>query len=402
MSFNREYLESFEGRKTQYWNRFAKNTIIISYNVEKYQTKRSKSVNENLRFQKYLLTELKKIKRICFRKAVAVEFYFDINQKNPPAIQSLLKHYIDLIQKPQKELKSKRKYLLLKDDSQIKALCAHYWNTEKSKNQELTIVIKPFRDFIFNLEFARDLQFESFPDRKLSSFFQEDAFYENESRLDRLIDDRNNSLQNFNGIKITINNKEIDFNEYRNQVYEEGIKQELLKVHSNLTVSSVLALITEPESSETKTPFLNFSLNKLGRSTVLNGWYNINLGSVPVNDGESILFKDRINTELKNWKNNYGKHLPNHPAIALKFFYEKPNNVTHDLDNLLKYVLPHFDMVINKDRNFKNLNSIEIYQIQTISKNKDSGNLYLRIEDLDNNNLFHIADRLLEKYEKTG
>lgn len=399
MSSRTEYLVSFEGRKTQYWNRVAQNTIIISYKVEKYQTKRSKSIAENLRFQKYLLSELKSINRMCFRKAVAVEFYFDINQKNSPSIQSLLKHYIDLIQKPQKELKIKRKYLLLKDDSQIKALCAHYWKIEESKNQELTIIIKPFRDFIFNLKFASDLQIQAFPDRKMSSSFNEDEFYESNERLDRLIDDKNKSLENFKELKITIDNEQVDFNKYWNQIYEEDINQELLRIHSNLSPSSVLTLISEPESNETQNSFLNFSLNKFGRSTVLKGWYNINFGSVPVNDGESNLFKTRINYELKNWKYGNGKQLSKSQAIALKFFYEKPNKVTHDLDNLLKYVLPHFDSLINEDRYFKNITSIEIYQIKTISKNKDSGNLYLRIEDLNNNNMFHIVERMLEKYE---
>ena len=399
MSFDTNYLESFDGRKTQYYSRFARNTIIISYQIEKYQTKRSNSKNDDIKFQKHLISKLKESNKKCFRKNVAIEFYFQINQKNPPAVQSLLKHYIDLIQKPLKDLNTKRKYLLIKDDSQIKALSVHYWNIEESKSQEITIILKPIRDFIFNLEFARDLEFESFPDRKMLSKFQDDETCESNNRLDRLIEGRTNSSQLFKSVKIEIDGKEIDFEKYWNQNYEEDINQEVLKIHSKLSPSSVLALMTEPKIIQIKNSKLNFSYNKMGRATALSGWFNINLGSVPVNNGESKIFKNRISVELKKWKNTNGNKLPVNPAIALKFFYEKPNKVEHDLDNLLRYVLPHFDNLINRDRYLKNINSIEIFQIHTISENTESGNLYLRIEDLSNNNMFHIVESLLEKYE---
>lgn len=398
MSNRTEYLESFEGRRHQYWSRF-KNTIMISYELEKFQTKRSKSVDENLRFQSHLLSKLIENKRRCFQKNVAVEFYFNLNQKNPPAIQSLLKHYIDLIQKPHTNLKTRRKHLILKDDSQIKALCAHYWENNKQEKNSLTIIIKPLRDFIYNLEFARDLQFERFPDKKISSNFDDGKRQESLDKITDLDNSYENTSENFKGYKITIDEKEIDFLEFSKQMYIEDRNQELLKIHSNTDASSVLALITEPESEKKDNSFLNISLNKIGRSTTLNGWYNINLGSVPVSKGESTEFKDRIYKEFKDWKNENGKQLPNNALISLKFFYEKPNQVTHDLDNLLKYVLPHFDYLINSDRYFQKTKSIEIYQIQTVSKNKDSGNLYLRIEDINNNNMFHITDHLLEKYE---
>lgn len=396
MSNRNEFLESFEGRRYRYRNQMGKNSIFISYKVEKYQTKRSKSLKENIKFQKFVLSELKRIKKNCFRAKVAIEFSFKINQSNSPAIQSLLKHYIDLIQKPQKEIATRRKYLLIKDDSQIKALSAHYWKSNKNEEQELTISIRPFRDFIYNLEFARDLEFGKFSNRKIYSFSEDNEY---EESLGRLNDLNYNKPVKIEGLKIEIDGKEIDYNQFRNQLFEEEKGQQFLKINSKSSASSILTLITEQQSRERNNSILSKTLNKIERVTTLNGRYNINFGSVPVSQGESKLFKDSINKKLKEWKSVNGKLLPKNPALALKFFYEKPSKVNHDLDNLLKYVLPHFNELINKDRYFKDVTSIEIYQIHTISKNKNSGNLYLRIEDLGNNNMFHITESLLEKYE---
>lgn len=399
MSNRNEFLESFEGRRYQYRNQMGKNSIFISYKVGKYQTKRSKSLIENTKFQKFVLSELTSIKKNCFRANVAIEFSFKINQSNSPAIQSLLKHYIDLIQKPQKEIATRRKYLLIKDDSQIKALSAYYWKSNKNEEQELTISIRPFRDFISNLEFARDLEFGKFSNRKIYSFSEDNEYEESQRRLNDLDYYKPVKIE---GLKIEIDGTKIDYDEFQNQLFEEEKGQQFLKLNSKSSASSILTLITEqPETVKNNSILSNLSktLTKIERVTTLNGRYNINFGSVPVSQGESKLFKDRINTKLKEWKVLNGKLLPKNPALALKFFYEKPSKVNHDLDNLLKYVLPHFNELINKDRYFKDVTSIEIYQINTISINKGSGNLYLRIEDLGNNNMFHITENLLEKYE---
>lgn len=399
MSSRREFLESFEGRKYQYWNRFVKNSIIISFEVEKFQTKRSKSIAENQKFQEYILTKLKEKKRSCFRGNVAVEFSFTINQKNSPAIQSLLKHYIDLIQKPSQNIKTKRKYLLIKDDSQIKALSAYYWKSDKKEKQELSITMRPIRDFLYNLEFAQEMQMEKFSENKIYSIHEDDDYEESKRRLEYLNDYEYDNFDSFKGITIEINGKQMDFSEFRKQMVEEERNQELLKVLSNLSASSVLSLIAEPETPKEGNSFLNIPLNKIGRVTTLNGLFNIDFGGVPVNEGDSKLFKEKVNKEIQEWKQKRGKRLPKNPSIALKFFYEKPERVNHDLDNLLRYVLPHFNELINKDRYFKHVTSIEIYQIQTISENSKTGNLYLRIEDFGNNNMFHITQRLMEKYE---
>ena len=394
MSYRREFLDSFEGRKHQYWSRL-KNAIFISFEVDKFQTKRSKSIAENLRFQNFLLSEMNTKNRRCFRGNVAVEFIFHVNQNNPPAIQSLLKHYIDLIQRPLKGLNATRDFLLIKDDSQIKALSAFYWREKESKKQEFTIIIKPIRDFIFSLEFAKDLELENFPERKKRSLFEEDRYEESRRR----VEDFDNSIsENLKDIKIVSDGEELDFLKYRNQILEEERNQELLTINSRISASSLLALITEPESNKKVNSIFDISLNLMGRATTLKGLFNMNFGSVPVSEGESSLFKDRINQEIKDWKKRRGKRLPKNPALSLKFFYEKPNKVNHDLDNLLRYVLPHFNTLINKDRHFKDVTSIEIYQIQTVSKNKDSGNLYLRIEGIGSNNMFHVTQDLLEKY----
>jgi len=401
MSSGNEFLESFEGRKYQFWSRSVNNTIIISFEVEKFQTKRSKSKDENLKFQNHILNKLIAQKRRCFRGNVAIQFSFRISQKNPPAIQSLLKHYIDLIQKPDKGVNSKREYLLIKDDSQIKALSAHYWKVKKTRKQKLSITIIPFRDFLYNLEFVKDMQMGKFSEHRIDYLYEDEdkKYEESQDRLNDLNAEGSEIYEGFKGIQIEIRGKKMDLYQYWKQMHNEQRNQELLKLSSNLSASALLALIVEPGKTNENNLKFNMSLNSTGRATTLNGWYNIDFGAVPVNKGDSKKFKTEVNHKIQEWKNKRGKQLPRIPGILLKFFYEKPEKVNHDLDNLLKYVLPHFDELINKDRYFKHVESIEIYQIQTISKNKKSGNLYLRIEDADNNSMLYTPHRKLEKHE---
>ncbi|MGQ1890689.1 hypothetical protein ACT29H_09630 [Thermophagus sp. OGC60D27] len=395
MSSRKEFLETFEGQKYEYWKRFSRNSIFITYQVEQFQTKRSKSKIENLRFQNYILEKIIHDKKRCFRGNVAAEFIFKVNQRNAPAVQSLLKHYIDLIQKPLNDVKTKRDFLLLKDDSQIKALSSHYWKVNNNEKQEITIIIIPFRDFVFNLQLASDLQFGRFKELKNKSDFDRNGYNNENSNFSEY-----KEVEHLRGVNIEVDGEKIDYNEFNRQIYIEQNNQIFLKSNSDLFANSVLYLITEPEDNKIEFSKLRFSPNKIGRVSALEGWYNMDLGSVPVSEGESKSFKEEIKTAIKEWKSKNGRLLPKNSSIALKFFYEKPSKVTHDLDNLLRYVLPHFKELISLDRYFKDVPSIEIYQIQTISKNKDSGNLYLRIEEFGKNNLFRITQRLIDKYNE--
>jgi Holliday junction resolvase RusA-like endonuclease len=396
MNYQNEFLESFEGKRYRFRNLISKNSILISYNVSKYQTKRSKGLKENREFQNFLLSELKSINRRCFRGKVAIEFYFNINQRNSPSIHSLLKHYIDLIQKPQQGVVTGRKYLLIKDDSQIKALSANYLKSKKNEEQTLTIRLRPFRDFLFNLEFASDLYYGKYADKK--TYLSKDDNW-GEERWSDLNDYDSDDLVLIPGLKLIIDGKEIDYDKFQKQVRQEEKAQHFLKRSSYSSVDSILSLIKEKKPDEENNSMLYKTLKKVQRVSTLVGPYNIDFGSVPVSQGDSKIFRESIYTKIKKWKDVNGKFLPNNPALALKFYYEKPNKVNHDLDNLLKYVLPHFNELINKDRYFKDVTSIEIYQIETIFKNRNSGNLYLKIEDFTNENMFQITERLLENYE---
>jgi hypothetical protein len=390
MSSRKEYLGTFEGRKYEYWKRFSSNAIFINYPIEKFQTKKSKSEIENLRFQNFILEKIIQDKKRCFRGNVAAEFIFKVNQKNAPEVQSLLKHYIDLIQKPLNKVKTERNYLLLKDDSQIKALSSHYLKINNDEQQEITIIIIPIRDFVFNLQFANELQIGRF--KKNKNDFDRNGYNNEDLNYCEYKD-----VEHLRGLNIEVDGEKIDYNELNRRIYTEQNNQLFLKSNSALSACNVLYLITEPEDNKVEFSKLEFSSNKIGRVSALEGWYNMDLGSVPVSEGESKLFKEEIKNAIKEWKSKKGGLLPKNSSIALKIFYEKPSRVTHDLDNLLRYVLPHFRELISNDRYFKDVSSIEIYQIQTISKNNNSGNLYLRIEEFGKNNLFRITQKLIDE-----
>lgn len=375
----RDYIKTFEGKRSIYLKGISK-SILFSYQIDNFETKKSRSIKNDLLFQESILNYLRENKKNCFRSEVAIHFTFKLNQQNPPSVQSLLKHYIDLIYKPIKNLKTRRKYLFLKDDDQIKSLSAHYQISRKADApSEIKIWIKPYQTFLSELSFGRYLQNGNvlLKDSSLSN----SILYGEENE--------NSWLRESIG-------------ELYSPVYSKFVKemknQEMLTMNSNLSLDSLISLLEEGEQIELKS--LNLKMPNIGRITALNNLFSLGLGKVPVQKGDTKIVKAQIKEKLEQWKIKLQKIFPQKTNLSLKLFYEKPIIVNHDLDNLLKIVLPLFNEIIMKDRNNKSIPFIEVYKIHTIQKNQTNGHLYLKVEDSTGNDIFYKTSMLLEQFEK--
>lgn len=381
--FRRDYIETFEGKRSIYLKGLSK-SLLFSYKVDKFETKKSRSLKNDLLFQKSILSYLQENKKKCFRNEVVVHFTFNLNQQNPPSVQSLLKHYIDLIYKPIESLKTRRKYLFLKDDNQIKGLSTHYWLSEKSDvPSEIKIWIKPYKTFLSELNFGKDLQNSNITSE--GSPLSKSILYEEENE------------NSFSWFQENIENS-------HSPIYDEFIRemqnQEMLAMYSHLKIDSFLYLLEEEEQIKLNSLNLNLKIPNIGRIAALKDLFSIDLGSVPVQKGDTTIVKAQIKKELEKWKTKIQETFPQKSDLSLKLFYEKPIIVNHDLDNLLKIVLPLFYEIMIKDRDNKSITIIEVYKIRTIEKNQINGRLYLKIEDLTGNDMFYKTGMLLEKFEK--
>ena len=113
------------GRRT-----WASNQSLILLHGGELCTKRGNNQPAQLEFQQSAVESVTRVGRCAFRGAVAADFHFYSLKKDPPAIQSLPKFYLDLLQAPidAKALGFRRGRIILTDDRQVSILSASYTN----------------------------------------------------------------------------------------------------------------------------------------------------------------------------------------------------------------------------------------------------------------------------------
>lgn len=124
-----------------------KSQFDFVYRNNKLFSKNAKSNNDKRRFQECLLKAMKEGNRNTYKCDVAVSIRIFINQNAAPSIQNISKYYIDLICKFEQSNNLSRKYLLLKDDSQIKYLNVVYLEQEEGSESEIHFSVRPYSLF---------------------------------------------------------------------------------------------------------------------------------------------------------------------------------------------------------------------------------------------------------------
>jgi hypothetical protein len=93
------------------------------------QSKAANKLANAISFQECVRKQMAALGRVRpFRVPVAIEIDFTPGiDRPPPAIHSLAKYYLDLLQWPADGSANDKSRLLLKDDRQVKALICTYW-----------------------------------------------------------------------------------------------------------------------------------------------------------------------------------------------------------------------------------------------------------------------------------
>ena len=138
----KKYLNTIQGQVYLKHKRdFRRQYYSIS---QELKTKKSMNTKMKIEFQEQLLELMSKYKRTVYRSPLIMSLSFWSNQQNPPSIHNLAKNYLDLLEKPIKDLNTNRKRLLFDDDKLINILIVDY----NVGNYDFNIYDKP----VINIE----------------------------------------------------------------------------------------------------------------------------------------------------------------------------------------------------------------------------------------------------------
>lgn len=383
-----EYIKTKEGQHYLFYKRMS-SAFSFEFFVDQFETKkiarRNSKVN-SIEFQKVLLGNLLSQNRRFFKGNIALQIIFYNNDSFIPPIGSLLKHYIDLLFNPFPEVETKRKGLLIYDDKQIKAISASVHRVAKNEQKKIYIIAKPFRDFVANIEFARNLE------RELEHEVQGDHHHFDNMDLQEM------SLEIKDLKNIIDGNKDDPFNQYNKTILSGKnliLNKEKFKVQTKVTYSTYLSLLQKQNSEGLDYRYKSIInvIDLSSRIILLKNDYVIDLGDFTILKYATKILKKQIKNKIQTWFDQVIEYYPQKTYFTLKVLYEKPLEIEHDLDNLILSTLPIFDEIseLKFGNTLKNKYAVESYQILTSEENKDNGRLYLRLDPLYNLNLFYAG-----------
>lgn len=370
-----EFLKSYEGRRYQVLNNLQR-TLNISMNVDMLYTKKSmrRRKQAQMDFQNQVLSQMRLKGRNCFRSDIVMSISFTVNHKNPPGLHSLLKNYLDLFQSVVTGSGEIRKYVLMKDDNQIKCLNAFLNVDESLEHSSIEIWCLNYRSFIQNLKFISDVE--------SGVIVNEDEPFEREEDDSNIIEELESpSNQEYvsnlrTWINEATNDKERDLAERTLKSHVEFQKYQLLDSQSTLSIGSILPLFTKvsfPESMKHYEEMMEF----MARIAALNSLFSIDLGSVPSQKGEGEEFKMRVRIKLQRYVGARRQPLPKFGSISVRVFYERPKKALHDLDNIIRKIVPIIEQELDQVGIDYNQRSIEICQIANSKTSLDKGRLHI-------------------------
>lgn len=318
----KDFIKSDAGQITSYNKRKQRRICIYIEDIEPQSKKMS--TLERVRFQTEVAKHLAIIKRTAFLKHIALKIDLDTSSKNAPQLHTIAKNLLDLLSKRQLAVKSKQKYLLYKDDSQIQALsisCRHGGSAPR-----IYIEGRPFKAMLEDLELAVKVKTQS-------TMNNADSYYEDSERewiktFRELIDDEIEQRKSLGDVLYDGYFKMVRWSAQKALFKQSGV---------NISVLSYMYGLQK----------YDFGLgsdywSKLVGSSKLR----LQVGELPILEGDSDLFKQKVSDKIEAFKKEWGWIIdPLVIAVALEVVVrpnpKTPAGVLHDLDNIVRtYLIP--------------------------------------------------------------
>jgi hypothetical protein len=325
-----DFLDSSLGRLLAYRSREKRKFEF--WWTKTLQNKNSRRAADDQEFQTELLEIMKRHgKKGPFTGPVILELQFSVESRRSPAVHSLTKHYLDLLMAPVPGVDAGRSRILLRDDSQVQFLsCTYYAN---AREDNLRLRVRRLSDFFQDLKLYGDIL-----DGSLDDDFELDEHRDQEEGAfrdwDRLRRDKAEWVQSFGEESYKsfelLNRRDAQ----KELLQKRGLPLSFLinlfgfKYHRFRDGPSSKAVISQT--------------SKMIRSVYAHPFVSANFGHRPLRKGDTKAFRDRVQTELKAYKDRFPTPFPLLTSCGVTVLYVPPlRGDKVDLDNLVrKAIIP--------------------------------------------------------------
>lgn len=318
------YFNTDAGKLSQYRRRKRRRLQMPLDSIEPQS--KNMPEEEKDKFQQEILQQLNERRRAAFRGPLALSIQLSTTRTTAPQAHTIAKNLLDLLGSRRIQVKSSRKHLLYKDDSQV-----HSLSVSCNHGQEVPMILISacsLRAMIDDLELACEASRKLFEDDPADWFFKDqegDWVTTFRSHIENEADHR-----------------------YRlgDQLYEALLNME--RWHAQR------ALLRQSGIDSAKLSWLFGRPNDVYMRPLTDMWNDIirntplrmHVGELPTTPGSSAAFKERIDAELEAFKCKWGWLItPLVVPVSLEVIVRPspatPKAVLHDLDNIVRdYLLP--------------------------------------------------------------
>jgi hypothetical protein len=309
------------------------------------KSKNSITEAEEEYFQKNVIDYLNIHKRKAYYSPVVLEIDFYSFQDNPPAIHTLAKCYLDLLENNKLLKYSRRKKLIYKNDRLVKALFINY-HIDYNRDNKILVKVDSYSNFCSDLGLISRIENGRFEG------------YKSNSEIDKWNDSFKYPLNDNDAIEELIDferNKDSFIAVAGDETYQAWLhmhiknaqKQYLAGIDLQLNALSIL-LDDMPQKINEFSVFYE-SIKKI----TLNSFFSINLGEVPTVEGENKLFKINVRKKLEDSISKKSKLLfPLSTLLCATIVLVKPDGSGIDLDNLARKIIPFVNEIIEPPSTF--------------------------------------------------
>jgi hypothetical protein len=338
-----EYLATEKGQRSLLRHR-RRDRFYASVQQEP-QSKNALSLDSKRRFQVEIASQMARYRRRAYRSPLVVKMDFCVGRKNPPAIHTLAKNYLDLLMEPLPRSGIARKELLYTDDRLIRVLIVNYDFSDQTFAPGISLAVDRLANLVADVELLQRIQHGEFKDddnvlgsQRLDPFDSDDDDDDNSfERLHDLEQDRTHIIAMLGGKAYRAM---MDMALYDAQ--RAYLRAATVRPSGLFTLfSSILQKDRYGQFSE-----LMGSILKQQRSLVVSSPFTIDLRHTPLENGERSAFKENVRGVLADFKQRYPILFPLRVPISITVLYVPPKVQSIDLDNLARYVVPFVNDII--------------------------------------------------------
>ena len=290
-------------------------------------------------FQQQILSQMKLFGRRAYRSPVALEIDFYSHQNDPPAIHTLTKNYMDLLQKSVAGSNIHRSHILLNSDRYIDVLIVNYHLRQLTK-PSICLQLDTFTNFAQDITLVERIRHRDFRDE---TSYDADSIWGEGHRHDRLSD----AMENLQECERQRANIEARWGHATFDVMHRMNLMQAQELYLDVfepKVQDLLFLLGPLVSGDNGMVRL---LNAQTRNMIVTPPFMLDLNHAPVERGGKNVFKNNVSEALSAFKSKHPLLFPLLHTVGVTILCVPPKNQAADgkeqyvdLDNLAGYVIP--------------------------------------------------------------